>query len=80
MTVRHVPNPVATAVIMTVDNVDTYRKLDCKIYDRCLDVAVVQQWGSFACEACTAYARAEPMPSSRDEYKAMHKFLQARKS
>jgi hypothetical protein len=39
------------------DDADRRRKLDCRRYNTCLDIAIARDWPTFACDDCPAFAR-----------------------
>jgi hypothetical protein len=49
------PSPQAIDVSFTTDGVDAYKRVDCKRYGRCLDVASDAGWPQFHCNDCHAY-------------------------
>jgi hypothetical protein len=48
-------NPVQWRRIEDPDDVDSVRRVDCRAYDRCLDLAERSGWRGFTCRQCTAY-------------------------
>lgn len=40
---------------LTLDNVERYKKSDCRYYDQCLDHAAKSGWDQFQCGACNIY-------------------------
>jgi hypothetical protein len=40
---------------LTIDNADQYRFDNCKLYEKCLDIAIEHHWVSFSCENCENY-------------------------
>ena len=49
------PHPVWDILHVDADEVAAVRKLDCRIYPRCLDAAVDAVWPGFSCMKCKAY-------------------------
>ena len=50
------------------------RRLDCRQYDGCLDIAVDNDWRGFHCNDCKAYEKQTPTEARRD-YFATLEFL-----
>jgi hypothetical protein len=50
-----VGNPVPHAGTVDPDQIDAIRRLDCRSYDRCLDVADEQGWPGFQCNECRGF-------------------------
>lgn len=42
-------------MLLTMEVVDEYKKVDCKSYVKCLHAAVKANWGQFHCQDCRAY-------------------------
>lgn len=40
---------------LSMDNVDRYKRSDCKYYSRCLDHAAKSGWNQFHCQSCKAF-------------------------
>ena len=40
---------------LNLDNVERYKKSDCRYYDKCLDHAAKSGWDQFQCNACSIY-------------------------
>lgn len=51
------PNPRQLVWKLTSDNIDQYKKPDCKYYEDCLDEAIRKDWIQFQCCHCNAYER-----------------------
>lgn len=51
------PNPSPTPHLDAerTDDAPNVRRLNCRYYDRCLDVADVQNWPGFTCHGCDAF-------------------------
>jgi hypothetical protein len=56
-------NPVPHAGTIDPDQVDGLRRIDCRSYDRCLDLADEQGWPGFHCNECRGYEA--PTPEER---------------
>lgn len=52
-------NPQELDVLLSIDNVDDFKRYDCRTYIKCLDVAADAGWDQFHCNDCGAY---EPLP------------------
>lgn len=50
-----VGNPVPHPGTIDPDQVTALRRLDCRSYDRCLDLADEQGWPGFHCNQCRGY-------------------------
>lgn len=61
-----VGNPVPNRRIKDPDQVDQVRRLDCRAYDRCLDLAVENGWRGFHCNECRGYEAPNPDEQRRD--------------
>lgn len=65
------PNPKQLtsqqASLLTIDNVETFKKIYCRQYDYCLTKAANRRWANFHCTLCRAY---DPIPE--DERKKIH--------
>lgn len=46
------PNPIAFQDLITPDNVEQYKKTNCRRYLHCMNIASRQSWQQFACIAC----------------------------
>lgn len=46
------PNPTEHPQIHSVARVARHRRLDCRYYSRCVDVAARSGWPWFTCAAC----------------------------
>lgn len=55
-----VGNPVPHAGTIDPDHVDGLRRIDCRSYDRCLDLADEQGWAGFHCNECRGYEAPTP--------------------
>lgn len=53
-------NPIRMMAILDPNEADKFRRLGCRSYNFCLDVAASQKWEGFSCCSCSAY---EPMDS-----------------
>ncbi len=51
---RPLPNPVSRRLIDPAES-SIARRLLCRTYDTCLDVAIARDWPGFACTSCNAY-------------------------
>jgi hypothetical protein len=49
------PKPAARLDAERADDAPAVRRLNCRYYDRCLDVADVQNWPGFTCNGCDAF-------------------------
>lgn len=49
------PHPIAADRILDPGRAGTVRRLDCRLYNGCLDVALIEGWDGFACTFCRAY-------------------------
>jgi hypothetical protein len=59
-------NPVSCAGTTDPDQVTQLRRIDCRSYDRCLDLAVEQDWPGFHCNECRGYEAPTPEEQRRD--------------
>ena len=64
-------NPVACRRIVDPDDVDQIRRLDCRSYDRCLDLAVEEKWRGFHCRECRGYEAPTPDEQKSDMIAAL---------
>jgi hypothetical protein len=55
-----VGNPVPHAGTTDPDQVDALRRIDCRSYDRCLDLADEEGWAGFHCNECRGYEAPTP--------------------
>jgi hypothetical protein len=53
---------------LTLDNVERYKKSDCKYYEQCLDHAAKSGWNQFHCRRCKVY---ELDPEADEAYLTM---------
>ena len=51
------PNPVSTINYIDPEKVSQVRRLDCALYNSCLNKAADFNWIGFTCRACVAYVR-----------------------
>jgi uncharacterized protein (DUF736 family) len=49
------PNPQELDLMLTIDAIDEYKRYDCRVYAKCLDVAADASWDQFHCNSCKAY-------------------------
>lgn len=49
------PNPQKLDRDLSVDSVEDFKRIDCRRYLRCLDVAAGSGWQQFHCNSCTDY-------------------------
>lgn len=49
------PLPSPCGILLSPEDAARRRKLDCRFYDKCLDIAIVERWDSFTCKKCKAY-------------------------
>jgi hypothetical protein len=49
------PDPRPFPTISPFEKEITRRRLDCRVYDRCLNDAAEQDWPGFTCDGCGAY-------------------------
>jgi hypothetical protein len=61
-----VGNPVPCAATTDPDQVSQLRRIDCRSYDRCLDLAIDQDWSGFHCNQCRGYEAPTPEEQRRD--------------
>lgn len=59
------PNPTRLRVLSTDDG-GVLRKLYCKLYDNCLNVAYINSWPGFGCNECRAYIQISTFEIRRD--------------
>jgi hypothetical protein len=45
---------------LSINNVDYYKRSDCRNYEPCLNAAIRSGWTQFHCRACRAFERAAP--------------------
>jgi hypothetical protein len=64
-------NPVACHRIADPDHVDQVRRIDCRSYDRCLDVATENEWRGFHCNECRGYEARTPDERRKDMLAAL---------
>lgn len=54
------PNPTSiskeVASKLTEANIDNIKRLRCVAYNKCLDIAVANDWAGFSCNKCTVFA------------------------
>ena len=58
---RPLPNPVSRRLIDPAKSA-VARRLLCRTYDACLDVAIARDWPGFACTSCNAYVPPALLP------------------
>lgn len=61
-----VPRPKKCEEIRDPEHAPLVRKLQCRSYDACLDIAVARDWPSFTCVSCDAFAQMSPEELARD--------------
>lgn len=61
------PHPVEHLQILDHEDVPYVRKLHCRKYDECLDVADKKSWPGFSCERCSAYEPQDSFEAKCDE-------------
>lgn len=54
------PNPVELDADLTIDDVDHYKKPNCKFYLDCMNKAADLGWFQFDCNSCTAFEHKQP--------------------
>jgi hypothetical protein len=59
-------NPVACHLTTDPDEAGSIRRIDCRSYDRCLDLAVESGWRGFHCKECRGYEAPTPEEQRRD--------------
>src|SRR6266540_3447275 len=64
-------NPVACHRITDPDHVGQVRRIDCRSYDRCLDVATENEWRGFHCNECRGYEARTPDEQLKDMLAAL---------
>jgi hypothetical protein len=57
------------------DDAPRLRRLECRLYDRCLFYAAKKNWRGFHCNDCQAYERLTPAERRRDHI-AIHQMLE----
>lgn len=50
-----VPCPQPCDAFLSPDEAQKKRKLDCRFYSGCLDIAIEEKWESYHCMKCEAY-------------------------
>jgi hypothetical protein len=53
---------------LSLENVDRYKRSDCKYYERCLDHAAKSGWNQFHCNGCETY---ELDPEADEQYRLL---------
>jgi hypothetical protein len=56
------------AANLTPENVDEYKRSDCRFYKQCLSAAARANWAQFHCNDCRAF---EPVEANSDEQKVL---------
>lgn len=59
-------SPIKASRIYTPDSAAQIRKLECKWYSACLEVADNNKWPGFTCKQCNGYARLSQEELERD--------------
>jgi hypothetical protein len=68
------PRPLPCRSVEDPDHTPALRRLHCRRYGECLDVAVESAWSGFHCNGCAAFEPQAPVEARRD-YLAMLRFL-----
>ena len=42
---------------LTIDNIDEYKKSDCRFYEKCMNHAAKKGWSQFHCNTCKIYEK-----------------------
>lgn len=53
------PNPVLCQDL-DLDNVEEFKRLDCRRYENCLTIAANKNFAQFTCNECKAYVKEAP--------------------
>lgn len=61
-----IPNPQPHRPVGDDDDPEAVRRLHCRRYDACLDVAIGGDWPGFTCQACAAFVPLTPDGEYRD--------------
>jgi hypothetical protein len=61
---------------LTMDNVERYKRSDCKYYSLCLDHAAKSGWNQFHCQGCKNF---ELDPDADEKYRTMITRMQSTK-
>ena len=61
-----VPNPRPHATIEDPADVPEVRRLHCRSYNTCLDLADARRWVGFACTGCAAFEPQTPEQEATD--------------
>jgi hypothetical protein len=72
------PRPTASQRIEDPDEVPALRRLGCRSYGACLDVAVENDWSGFHCGACQAYEPQTPQEAERDHVATLNFLAETR--
>src|SRR5690349_5763747 len=70
--VRITPHPVRSPRIDDPDEVPKLRRLDCRNYDGCLDIAIENRWPGFTCIGCPGYQRQTAAEAKRDYFATLN--------
>jgi hypothetical protein len=52
-------NPTPLDLMLSIESVDTYKRSNCRFYERCLDFAAQRGWQQFHCNHCQAFLKIE---------------------
>ena len=44
-------------IVLTIDNVDDFKKSNCRYYERCMNHAAKKGWSQFQCRVCKIYVK-----------------------
>jgi hypothetical protein len=66
MTTKPLPNPVEHGQIYDPDDAPGVRKLMCRQYSACLNVADKSDWRGFSCADCFSYEQQDIFEIQRD--------------
>lgn len=60
------PSPVP-AYILDPERAPTTRRLDCRLYGHCLDIADREKWPGFGCSSCRCYSAISSAQKAADD-------------
>lgn len=75
---KHIPRPIPCRALVDPEAVPATRRLHCRYYDDCLDVAATAGWAGFACGGCGAFRPLSPMAEKRDLRGALELLVELR--
>ena len=56
------PYPKEIKMTLALEEVEEYKRIDCKHYDDCLMIAAQAEWNQYTCNECSAYQVSDARP------------------